>query len=314
VLECSSHALELGRLAGLRFRAAGFTNLTQDHLDFHGTMERYFLAKERLFAERLRPEDGVGVALVDTDEGERILSRANRRMRCSVKGSRADVFARRFRSSLEGIEVELETPLGCARVRSPLVGEFNVANVVLAVGIACALAIDLAAIEKGVGELEGVPGRLERVPNRKGIGVFVDYAHTPDALERAIAALRPLVRGRLLCVFGCGGDRDRGKRPKMGQAAALGADRTFVTSDNPRTEQPRAIIDMIVEGVRALEGPSAYEVEPDRRLAIRAAIAAARPGDAVLIAGKGHEDYQILGTTRIHFDDREEARAALEEL
>jgi UDP-N-acetylmuramyl-tripeptide synthetase len=195
---------------------------------------------------------------------------------------------------------------------SALLGAFNVANLALAIAVAEALGLPHAAIAAGISALPGVPGRVERVANARGLDVFVDYAHTPDALERVIAALRPLTAGRLIVVFGCGGDRDPGKRPQMGRIAAAQADLAVVTSDNPRTEAPDAIIDMILAGVREVAPREAPLVEADRRAAIGLAVRAAVPGrDVVLIAGKGHEDYQILGTQKIHFDDREHAEQAL---
>ncbi len=323
VMECSSHALELGRLYGLRFRVGAFSNLTQDHLDLHGSMEAYFAAKAKLFEELIRPGDGVAVAMVDAPEGDRLLALApGARLRCSIVGA-GDVFAERARWSIEGIAARMHTPRGTFQVRSALLGEFNLANITLATGIAEGLGLGLDVIAAGLAAVTGVPGRLERVdPHGQPIAVVVDYAHTPDALERAIGALRKLTAARLIVVFGCGGDRDRKKRPLMGQVAARGADVVVVTSDNPRTEVPETIIEQILVGVerepldRMALGAlgnigKGYAVEIDRRTAIAAAIHAARAGDIVLIAGKGHEDYQILGKEKIHFDDREEAGRVL---
>jgi UDP-N-acetylmuramoyl-L-alanyl-D-glutamate--2,6-diaminopimelate ligase len=203
-----------------------------------------------------------------------------------------------------------ETPAGEVAIHSPLIGQFNLENLAVAVGIGVGLGLDAARIGAALSSVRGVPGRLERVG---AADVFVDYAHTPDALERVMAALRPLTRGRLIVVFGCGGDRDKTKRPKMGRAVAERADLPIVTSDNPRTEDPAAIVDMIVAGVKEVRA-SGFLVEVDRRRAIAAAVAAAAPGDVVLIAGKGHEDYQIVGKEKLHFDDREESAAALAKL
>src|SRR6185312_4389286 len=212
-------------------------------------------------------------------------------------------------STVRGIKARIETPRGpLAIVAPPLVGHYNVANLALAIGIGEALGLSHEAIAAGIANLRGVPGRVQRVANSANLDVFVDYAHTPDALRNVLLALRPLTSRRLICVFGCGGDRDPTKRPKMGAAVAELADLAIVTSDNPRTENPRSIIDMILPAV-----PKPFFVDPDRRVAIRAAIAEATPGDVVCIAGKGHEDYQILGTKKIHFDDREEAAAAATE-
>jgi UDP-N-acetylmuramoyl-L-alanyl-D-glutamate--2,6-diaminopimelate ligase len=327
VLEATSHALDQGRLDGCRFRVAGLTNLTQDHLDYHHTMAAYFDAKAILF-ERLL-DDAAGVAVLPIDRPEGVAMRARVRGRRTVLTVAthgqpgADVAVEAVTATSAGTHVRLKTPLGPIEVDSPLVGDFNLQNIVLAGGIAIARGIGADAIASGLRRLPGVPGRLEPVANDRGVLCVVDYAHTPDALERAIAAVRPLVApgGRLITLFGCGGDRDRTKRPLMGEAAARDSDLAIVTSDNPRTEEPSSIVAMIVEGVRRQAAP---DVEPaalatarrgvsviiDRRQAIRAAIGAARPGDVVLLAGKGHEDYQIVGTERVHFDDREEARAA----
>jgi UDP-N-acetylmuramoyl-L-alanyl-D-glutamate--2,6-diaminopimelate ligase len=221
----------------------------------------------------------------------------------------------------DGTTLRLGTPSGPIEITSPLVGEFNLANILLATGMALAHGIDRDAIVAGISRVAGVPGRLERVSNPAGVLCLVDYAHTPDALERALDVLRPLSTGRVLVVFGCGGDRDKSKRPRMGQAAAERADVVLISSDNPRTEDPLAILDMIVAGVEKTgivrrtaselrQGLSGFHVEPDRRAAIELGVYLARPGDTLLIAGKGHEDYQILGMQKIHFDDREIAAAA----
>jgi UDP-N-acetylmuramoyl-L-alanyl-D-glutamate--2,6-diaminopimelate ligase len=330
VLEATSHALDQGRLDGCRFRVAGLTNVTQDHLDYHRTMDRYFDAKAILFERLVEPGGGVGVVFVDQDEGRRMKARAPGRtlgVALGVVGgggaaATADVTVDRAAQSSDGWRGQLATPVGPVEVVSSLVGDFNLANIALAVGMAVGRGLSADAIAEGIARLRGVPGRLQKVANDRGVLCVVDYAHTPDALERAIAALRPLGAGRLLVVFGCGGDRDRSKRPLMGEAVARDADIAIVTSDNPRTEDPEAIVDMVVAGVRRQSLPEldaaalataarGFHRETDRRAAIRRAAAAARPGDVLLIAGKGHEDYQILGTTKVHFDDREEAAAAL---
>jgi murE/murF fusion protein len=310
VLEVTSSALEQARLAGMQFAVAAFTNLTQDHLDVHGTMAAYRDAKRLLFTDHLAP-GGAAVVNVDDPEGEAMAAGVARTFRVTAEPEHADPTAEirvvRASSTVGGIEAVIATPRGELAIRSrPLIGAYNVANLALVVGIGEALGIPHAAIARGIAELPGVPGRVERVDNAAGLDLFVDYAHTPDALTNVLAALRPLTARRLICVFGCGGDRDPTKRPKMGAAVAAAADLPIVTSDNPRTEAPRAILDMILPAV-----PRPFFVDPDRRTAIRAAVAEATPGDVVLIAGKGHEDYQILGTTKIHFDDREEAAAAV---
>jgi UDP-N-acetylmuramoyl-L-alanyl-D-glutamate--2,6-diaminopimelate ligase len=313
-MEASSHALELGRLDGVRFRVAAFTNLTQDHLDFHGTMQAYAESKAKLFREHLT-EDGVGVLNLDNEWGAFMLQQVRGRALAVATSGVPEVLLMRSEQTVDGIDAELMTPIGAVQVRSPLIGVFNLENLAVAVGIGVALGMTPEQIARGLGSVRGVPGRVERVDNERGFGIFVDYAHTPDALERVMAALRPLARGRLIVVFGCGGDRDKTKRPKMGRLVARDADLPIVTSDNPRTEDAHAILDMILEGVREVRPDGGgVVVEPDRRQAIRAAIEAAQPGDIVLIAGKGHEDYQIVGKQKQHFDDREEARAALAKL
>jgi UDP-N-acetylmuramoyl-L-alanyl-D-glutamate--2,6-diaminopimelate ligase len=323
VLEVSSHALAQERVAGMRFRAAGFTNLTRDHLDYHGDMERYFAAKRRLFTEHLAP-DGVAVVNVRDAAGARLADQLGPGRTVWRYGGRAEDALRAegdVLSGLAGISGTFATPAGQVRVRSPLVGAHNLENLVCAAGLALALGLPAAAVSRGLSSSSGAPGRLERIGAR-GISIFVDYAHTDDALAHALAALRALDPRRLVCVFGCGGDRDRGKRPLMGAAAAQGADLVVVTSDNPRTEDPNAIIAEIVAGVERAgmhrltpaavrRGDHGFVVEADRRAAIALAAAAAAEGDAVLVAGKGHEDYQIVGTERRPFSDREEARRAL---
>ncbi|MGZ3407518.1 MAG: Mur ligase family protein, partial [Polyangia bacterium] len=311
-MEASSHALELGRLDGVRFRVAAFTNLTQDHLDFHGTMQEYAESKAKLFREHLT-RDGVGVVNMDTEWGAFMLQEVRGRALAVATSGVPDILLMRGKQTVDGIDAEFMTPIGAVRVRSPLIGAFNLENLAVGVGIGVGLGLSGDVIARGLGSVRGVPGRVERVDNERGFGVFVDYAHTPDALERVMAALRPLARGRLIVVFGCGGDRDKSKRPKMGRAVARDADLPIVTSDNPRTEDPRAIVDMILDGVREVRADG-FVVELDRRRAIGAAIEAARPGAIVLIAGKGHEDYQIVGKEKHHFDDREEAAAALAKL
>jgi UDP-N-acetylmuramoyl-L-alanyl-D-glutamate--2,6-diaminopimelate ligase len=322
VMESSSIALEQGRLAGCRYRVAALTNVTQDHLDYHGTMERYFAAKAILFRELMAAPAGVSVFFVDDPQSLAMRKEARGpvlTLSCSDRG--ADVVVLERKLGADGTRLRLGTPTGNLDIVSPLVGDFNLANIMTAVGIGLGHGLAPAAIAGGIARLRGVPGRLESVANEAGVLCVVDYAHTPDALERALDVLRPLTKGRLICVFGCGGDRDRGKRPLMGHAAASRADMTIVTSDNPRTEKPESIIDMILEGVRTAgkaersatelnQGQTGYHVEVDRWAAISFAVALARVGDVVLLAGKGHEDYQVIGTQKTHFDDREIAAAA----
>jgi UDP-N-acetylmuramoyl-L-alanyl-D-glutamate--2,6-diaminopimelate ligase len=322
VLEASSHALAQERLSGVRFRVAGFTNLTRDHLDYHGDMERYFAAKRRLFVEHLAP-DGTAVVNVRDPFGARLADQLGPGRRLWRYGGRTDdeLRAEEVVASLSGLAATVRTPAGSLAFRSPLVGAHNLENLLCAAGMALALGIPPAAVGRGLSESSGAPGRLERFAAR-GVSVFVDYAHTDDALARALEALRALAPRRIICVFGCGGDRDRGKRPLMGEAAGRAADLVIVTSDNPRSEDPLAIIGEIVPGLeragqRRLSASQlclderGYAVEPDRRSAIALAVAAAREGDAVLVAGKGHEETQTVGREQLPFSDRDEARKAL---
>jgi UDP-N-acetylmuramoyl-L-alanyl-D-glutamate--2,6-diaminopimelate ligase len=311
VMEVSSHALAQDRAWGCAFAAAVWTNLTQDHLDFHGSMENYWQAKATLF----RPEYLQGRAVVNADDagGRRLLEAIPAPLEpwaYSLKPLEGipGLWPTDVHLHPTGLKATLHTPMGSFAVEAPLVGSFNLSNLLAAVGVALHLGIPPEAIQSALPRFPGVPGRMERVSlPGQDITVIVDYAHTPDGLENLLKALRPQVQGRLICVFGCGGDRDRGKRPQMGRIAATWADQVIVTSDNPRTEDPQRILQDILAGI-----PGApWAVEVDRRQAIRLAILEAQPGDTVVIAGKGHEDYQILGTEKIPFDDREEAREAL---
>jgi UDP-N-acetylmuramoyl-L-alanyl-D-glutamate--2,6-diaminopimelate ligase len=299
-MEVSSHALELGRVAGIRFACRIFTNLTQDHLDFHETMEAYFAAKRRLFEE-----PGLSVVNIDDEYGRRIAAEVEV-VTFGVQ-RRADYRARDVEFDLMGSRFVCETPGGELELSSPLPGLFNVQNVLGAVAAARSLGVPAETIAVALPEFGRVPGRFEPVDEGQDFGVLVDYAHTPEALENVLAAAREVTRGRLHVVFGAGGDRDRGKRPLMGEAARRLADRVLVTSDNPRSEEPESIVDAIMEGA----GPEA-ERETDRRRAIARAIETAAPGDVVVIAGKGHEQGQEFENGRKEpFDDVTEARAAL---
>jgi UDP-N-acetylmuramoyl-L-alanyl-D-glutamate--2,6-diaminopimelate ligase len=320
-MEASSHALAQDRVAGCRFDAAVFTNLTRDHLDFHADVESYFAAKARLFLEHLPAggkRDAVAVVNVDDAAGARLA--AGLRVRCVPfgRGPAARVRARDVETTLAGMHGTLDLDGARTAFTTRLVGSPHLENVLAASAAAWALGTAPEAIAAGLAALVPPPGRLEQVPG-PGFTAIVDYAHSPDALARALDALRPLARGRVLTVFGCGGDRDRGKRPLMGAAAAERSDVVVLTSDNPRSEDPHAILRAIEDGVRAAGmaplgngSTCGYVVEPDRRRAIAAALGLARPGDIVLVAGKGHEDYQIVGTEMRAFDDREEVRRALE--
>jgi UDP-N-acetylmuramoyl-L-alanyl-D-glutamate--2,6-diaminopimelate ligase len=295
-METSSHALDQGRVAGVRFAAGLFTNLTRDHLDYHGTMEAYFAAKARLVAHLA--SDGVAVSNAD-DPAWDALPPAPRRLRFGLRAADAEVRAVAVRHGGAGSQWTLHTPAGDAPVALPLLGDFNVENALGAAAVAVALGEAPADVAARLATVPQVAGRLERLSARPL--VIRDYAHTPDALARALAAVRPCVPGgRLIVVFGCGGDRDPGKRPEMGAIAAAGADHVVLTSDNPRTEDPERILDAIQAGI---PGGAADRIE-DRRAAIAHALALADPDrDLVLLAGKGHETYQIRGTTTYPFDE-----------
>jgi UDP-N-acetylmuramoyl-L-alanyl-D-glutamate--2,6-diaminopimelate ligase len=316
-MEVSSHALALYRADGIDFDVAVFTNLTQDHLDFHGTLEAYREAKARLFALLATSPKPRRTAVVNADDPASAFMVATLPLPVVTfgLGARAQVRAREFTSALDGVVTEVETPRGPCSIRSPLIGEPNVMNLLAACAVGIALGLPPTAIAESLGRVRAVPGRFERVEAGQPFLVVVDYAHTPDALERLLLTARKLTGGRLGVVFGCGGDRDRGKRPLMGAIAARLADRAWVTSDNPRSEPPRLIIDEIVHGIEeGWPGGSGYVTIQDRRAAIRDALAWARAGDTVVIAGKGHETCQIIGSEVLPFDDRAVAREILEEL
>lgn len=319
ILEVSSHALAMDRVAGCEFDIAVFTNLTQDHLDFHQDMEDYFQAKLRLFREYVmsknKPSQKRAIVNIDDDWGRRILQQCEvPTWTYSIRDS-ADLRATDLALSIEGTTFTAVTPIGSMSIHSPLVGEHNVYNLLAAMGIGIECGLSPEVIQKGIRDFRTVPGRFELVSEGQSFAVVVDYAHTDDALARLLEAANVLKKGRIITVFGCGGDRDRGKRPKMGQVAAKNSDLVFVTSDNPRTEDPLAIIHDIEQGILGLSESqrTSYRLIPDRREAIHAAIKEASQDDMVLIAGKGHEDYQIIGAERLHFDDREVAREALTE-
>ena len=309
VMEVSSHALAQARVEATRFRVAAFTNLTQDHLDFHGTMDAYGDAKARLFVDL-----GPGAAVIDVDDpfGRALAARvrAPTLTVSAVVGARADVVPVALSPDPRRTRARVRTPSGEVELDSSLVGAHNLSNLLAALAIVSALDLDVARGAEALSGAVAVPGRLERCDGPgDDVLVLVDYAHTPDALARALAAVRPLTGGRVLCVFGCGGDRDRAKRPRMGEAVARAADVAFVTSDNPRSEDARSIVDAILPGTAGAR--ALVHVEIDRARAIARAVGEAAPGDVVLVAGKGHETYQVVGDVTRHFDDREEARAAL---
>lgn len=317
VMEVSSHALALDRVAGCEFDIVVFTNLTQDHLDFHRTLEEYFQAKLRLFTECVdgRQKTGPKRALVNVDD-----ERASMILQqCSIPTwtfglhAPADIKAEAIRLSMGGTEFLVTSPLGPLTISSQLVGEHNVSNMLAAIGIGLEMGMTVPMIERAVQAVTNVPGRFERIDAGQAFTVVVDYAHTEDALYRLIRAAQAIKQGRIITLFGCGGDRDSGKRPKMGQIAARHSDLVIVTSDNPRTENAQTILTQIEQGIQSLrpEERCPYHIISDRAEAIAAAVAEAKAGDLVLIAGKGHEDYQIIGTQKFPFDDREVARKAI---
>ncbi|MCC6240507.1 MAG: UDP-N-acetylmuramoyl-L-alanyl-D-glutamate--2,6-diaminopimelate ligase [Phycisphaerales bacterium] len=308
VMETSSHALDQHRVDGITFAAGAFTNLTGDHLDYHHTMQQYADAKARLFTQLGRD----AVAVVNADDeyaGHMIRHSSARRAQFSITHP-GDYQATNIRASAQGSEFLLTTPHGQQQTSLRLIGQHNIENALCAAAIAGeALGLTLKQIAAGLGDATGAPGRLQVVQIGQPFAVLVDYAHTDDALENVLTALRPLASGQLRVLFGCGGDRDRTKRPRMARTATRLADVVYITSDNPRTEDPQAIIAEICAG---LNPSSSALVEPDRQKAINQIIADAQPGDIVLLAGKGHENYQILGTTKHHFDDVEQATLALQ--
>ena len=315
-MEASSQAIDLHRCDWLRFRVAVFTNLTRDHLDYHQTMENYFDAKKKLFDGRLGEKPASSVINIDDEYGARLaaeLIKNNQKVVTFALDKKADLTAREIKVSLlEGTSFTLKTPCGERRVTSPLVGRPHVYNILSATAAALELGLDLDKICAGIKTCAGAPGRFERVAHDRDFAIVVDYAHTDDALLNTLKTARDLTDGRIITVFGCGGDRDRSKRQPMGEVAGRNSDLVIVTSDNPRTENPLTIIEQIETGLKNTNCP--YLMIPDRREAISAALEKANPGDVVIIAGKGHENYQIVGADKFHFDDREAVKEALEKL
>ncbi len=307
-LEASSHGLDQKRLDGVRFAAAAFTNLSRDHMDYHATVEDYFAAKLRLFRELL-PIDAPAIVDADSDIAPRVIEAAHARGLTVVSVGAKGETIRLAAIERDRLSSTLELEFGgrSRRVRLPLPGDFQVSNALVAAGLCIGTGSEADAVFKALRLLHGAPGRLERIGEIRGGAVFVDYAHKPDALEKALAALRPYVRGRIILVFGCGGDRDAGKRPIMGEIATRCADVVIVTDDNPRSENPAVIRAQILAAA-----PGAVEIA-DRAEAIRSAVALLTEGDVLLIAGKGHEIGQIVGDRTLPFSDADEARAALRE-
>jgi UDP-N-acetylmuramyl-tripeptide synthetase len=315
-METSSQAIDLHRCDALRFRVAIFTNLTRDHLDYHGTMENYFDAKKKLFDGRLGETPASSVINIDDVWGRKLtaeLQSAGQRVITFAQDRAADLTAENVEVSLiKGTSFILKTPRGERNVISPLVGKPHVYNILSATAAALELGFELDKIVEGVSTCAGAPGRFERVAHDGDFAVVVDYAHTDDALLNTLKTARDLTGGRIITVFGCGGDRDKTKRIPMGEVAGRHSDLVIITSDNPRTEEPLKIISEIEKGVESTGTP--YLKISDRREAIHAAVRRARSGDVVIVAGKGHETYQIVGGDKFHFDDREVAREALENL
>jgi UDP-N-acetylmuramoyl-L-alanyl-D-glutamate--2,6-diaminopimelate ligase len=300
VMEVSSHALALCKMTGITFDVGVFTNLTQDHLDFHGTMENYARAKAQLFCQS-------NFAVVNADDSySKIMLEHNGDAPFYTYSIDTPANFRALHTVCEPLGSTFE--LDAQAFSIPVGGKFNVYNVLAAIGTATALGVELPRIKEAVGRLGGVPGRIQSVPNERGLNIFVDYAHTPDGLENIITSVRETTAGRVITLFGCGGDRDKTKRPIMGEIAARLSDYCILTSDNPRTEDPFEILAQVEEGVK--QSATQYEVLENRRDAIFAGVKMLQPQDALIIAGKGHEDYQIIGTTKHHFDDFETATEA----
>jgi len=308
-MEVSSHALTLGRVFGLEFHSAVFTNLTRDHLDFHGTMEKYFEAKQMLFAGAGAPPPRAAVLNRDDAAIRRLALSPATRMFWYGLSADADLRARHVSSGLHGLRFEVQHGKVRFPIESPLVGKINVYNILAACGAGLSYGIPPQTIARGIAQCRAVPGRFERVDEGQPFLVVVDYAHTDDALRNVIAVARALNPKRVITLFGCGGDRDRAKRPLMGQAAAEASDFVVLTSDNPRSEDPLAVMNDALVGIRRTDVP--HVVEPDRAAAIARALKEAREGDIVILAGKGHETCQVLKDRTIHFDDREVARDVL---
>ena len=311
-MEVSSHALALGRVWGMHFRAALWTNLTRDHLDFHGDMETYFNVKCELFRGQGTTPPDVAAINFDDDYGRRVpVAPSTDLWSFALRESSPPTRVRavNIQTGFDGVTFDLLTPHGTQQLHSPMLGEVNVSNILAAASATLGAGISIEAIKTGIENCPSVPGRFERVDAGQPFLTIVDYSHTDDAIRNAIRVARALKPSRVITLFGCGGDRDRAKRPLMGAAAAEASDYVVLTSDNPRTEDPIAIMNDALVGLRRFDTP--HTIEPDRNKAIHKAIAMARPNDVVILAGKGHEDYQIIGKTKHPFDDRVVARRAL---
>jgi len=309
IMEASSHAIDQNRLAGIDFAAAAITNFTGDHLDYHKTMEAYLAAKLRLF-ENLSP-DAVAVINKDDSVCQQVAAATKANKIFYSISQDADLTVKLVSMDINGTVFDILYKGDKIRVTSPLIGDHNLSNHLTAAGLAIGAGFDLKTIARGLSRLAVVPGRLHKVPSKSSFTVLVDYAHTDDALKHSLSTLKPLCKGRLIVVFGCGGDRDKTKRPRMAHVAQQLADHIFVTSDNPRSEKPMSIIDDITAGFTNPHADS-ITIQPDRKKAIEDAISEAKSGDIVLIAGKGHENYQIIGTEKQHFSDIETASEFLQ--
>lgn len=307
IMEVSSHSLELKRVVGINFDLAIFTNLSGEHIDYHQSMEKYFEAKKKLFTLNKK---GMAVVNLDDPWGKKLVSQLPRGTITYGLQSKATVRAQNFYFNHRGISISVQYPGGKLDVFSPLLGKPNASNVMASVATALTLNIPLYAIKEGVTSLRGIPGRMEKIDNSQGFLIFVDYAHTDAALRNLLETARGLNPSRVILVFGAGGDRDKTKRPRMGKIAVTWADWTILTSDNPRSENPLTIISDIQKGIQKT-GKNNYQIQPDRKEAIRQALYSAKPGDCILIAGKGHENYQIIKDKVIHFNDGEVVREIL---
>ncbi|MHB8171873.1 MAG: UDP-N-acetylmuramoyl-L-alanyl-D-glutamate--2,6-diaminopimelate ligase [Thermincolia bacterium] len=318
VMEVSSHALELGRVAGCEFDVAIFTNITQDHLDFHGTMANYLAAKVKLFSglgkNSVKKHRKYGIVNKDDPHNQYLIERTNGEVITYGVENQADIMAAQIHIQARGVTFDVTTPRGNARIRLATTGMFSVYNALAAIAVGFVEGIDLKVIKTALEGLKGVAGRFEPVDEGQDFAVIVDYAHTPDGLENILKTAQEFVAGRIITVFGCGGDRDKTKRPIMGRIAAKFGDFSVITSDNPRSEDPATILDEVEVGTKEVVGPDKYVKLVDRREAIRFAITMAKPGDIILIAGKGHETYQIIADQVREFDDCKVARGFLREV
>lgn len=311
VMEVSSHAIAQERIAGLNFVGGVFTNITQEHLDYHHTFEEYLRVKSSFFHDL--SEGAFAVINIDDPHGSKIIKGTAAQVLTYGLSAKAQIWAEQIEKSMEYTKFVLVTPIGRLDLKLNLIGDFNIYNALGAVGSSIALGIDLETIKRGLERVTHIPGRFQTVPGGQGYTVVIDYAHTPDGLENLLRTARILTTNRLITVFGCGGDRDRGKRPLMGEISARYSDFSLITNDNPRSEDPAAIAAEIEEGFIGHDQVGKYQIILDRKRAIKEAIFMAEPGDMVVIAGKGHENYQIIAGQTIHFDDREVASAALKE-